>query len=284
MELMQLPLTEAEQTEARARLYGLLTEQARKYTLGESTSVPVELAEELLSSLCLTLGLSPAEPERARQLLALDWNAELKRGRAALWDCLARGKRLWESACVQSFAEDSVALTDTLRAMGRYWQRYDLRYFAHRVPEDMDYPLFVPVPEDRMGPVYAERWLEQLLLEQRFLNRLGPSRCRRALRAAAGPEYRWVPMNLFAPPASAAIGELLAEPGDGAPLAERLASLSRSERRQRLELAGEALCRALDLTLPPERALIRCLTADIAPRLEAALPTGDLTGVFPGES
>ena len=34
--------------------------------------------------------------------------------------------------------------------------------------------------------------------------------------------------------------------------------------------------------LPPERALVRRLTADIAPRLEAALPAGDLTGVFPG--
>ena len=53
-------------------------------------------------------------------------------------------------------------------------------------------------------------------------------------------------------------------------------------RRERLELAGEALCRTLGLTLPPERALVRRLTADIAPRLEAALPAGDLTGVFPG--
>ena len=287
-QLMNGPLTAAEQAEVRGRLYALLTEQARRYTLGESTSVPVELAEELLMSLCLTLGLSPEDPQRARELLALDWNRELERGREELRDCAERGKRLWETACVQVFAEDSVALADTLRSFGRYWQQYDLRYFAHHVPGDVDYPLFVPAPEDRMGPVYAERWLGQLLLEQRFLNRLGVSWCRRVLRAAAGPEYRWVPMNLFAPPASAAIGRLLLdlppeplEPGDGSRLARRLAALSQSERRQRLELAGEALCRWLGLTLPPERALIRRLTADIAPRLEAALPAGDLTGVFP---
>ena len=62
----------------------------------------------------------------------------------------------------------------------------------------------------------------------------------------------------------------------------RRQSQDRLLRRRVLELAGEALCRALGLTLPPERQLIRRLTADMAPRLEAALPTGDLAGVFPG--
>lgn len=285
------PLTAAEEGVVRERLYALLTEQTRRYTLGESSSVPVELAEELLRSLCFTLGLSPEGGERARALLALDWGVELERGRAGLRHCLKRGKQLWEIACVEAFAEDSVALTDTLRSFGRYWQRYDLRYFAHHVPEDVDYPLFVPTPEDRLGPVYAERWLGQLLLEQRFLSRLGRGDCRRVLRAAAGPDYRWVPMNLFLPPASAAIGRLLLdlpplplELGDRgrSRLAARLGKLSSGARRERLELAGEALCRTLGLTLPPERALVRRLTADIAPRLEAALPAGDLTGVFPG--
>ena len=162
--LMQGPLSAAEQAALRERLYQLLTEQARRYTMGESTSVPVELAEELLMSLCLTLGLSPEQPQRGRELLALDWEVELERGRTGLRHCLKRGKQLWEIACAEAFAEDSVALTDTLRSFGRYWQRYDLRYFAHHVPEDVDYPLFVPTPEDRLGPVYAERWLGQLLL------------------------------------------------------------------------------------------------------------------------
>ena len=290
-QLITGPLSAAEQAEVRGRLYALLTEQARRYTLGESTSVPMELAEELLTSLCLTLGLSPERPQRGRELLALDWNRELERGRAELRECAARGKRLWETACVQVFAEDSVALTDTLRSFGRYWQQYDLRYFAHHVPGDVDYPLFVPAPEDRMGPMYAERWLGQLLLEQRFLSRLGASQCRRVLRAAAGPEYRWVPMNLFLLPVAAAVGRLLLDlpplplelgDDDRRRLARQLAALTRPERRQRLELAGEALCRALDLTLPPERELVRRLTADMAPRLEAALPSGDLSGVFPG--
>lgn len=289
--LMQGPLSAAEQAALRERLYQLLTEQARRYTMGESTSVPVELAEELLTSLCFTLGLSLEDGGRARALLALDWREELERGRERLRLCAERGKRLWESACVQTFAEDSAALRDTLRSFGRYWQQYDLRYFAHHVPGDVDYPLFVPAPEDRMGPVYAERWLGQLLLEQRFLNCLGAGECRRVLQAAAGAEYRWVPMNLFGPPASAAIGRLLLDlpplplklGNDGRRrLAQRLGGLSPAALRERLELAGEALCRTLGLTLMPERELVRRLTADIAPRLEAALPAGDLTGVFPG--
>ena len=42
------PLTAAEEGAVRERLYALLTEQTRRYTLGESSSVPVELAEELM--------------------------------------------------------------------------------------------------------------------------------------------------------------------------------------------------------------------------------------------
>ena len=60
------PLTAAEEGVVRERLYALLTEQTRRYTLGESSSVPVELAEELLRSLGFTLGLSLEGGERAR--------------------------------------------------------------------------------------------------------------------------------------------------------------------------------------------------------------------------
>ena len=59
--LPDLPLTAAEQAEVRARLYPLLTEQARRYTLGESTSVPVELASAVTAMGIPTVGISSWE-------------------------------------------------------------------------------------------------------------------------------------------------------------------------------------------------------------------------------
>lgn len=47
-------LPESQYMLLQSRLYMLLGEQTERYTEGESTSVTVETAQELLSSLCYT--------------------------------------------------------------------------------------------------------------------------------------------------------------------------------------------------------------------------------------
>ena len=56
---LQAPLTGEETARLQTLLLELLAEQVKQYTKGESTSVPANLARELMASLVLTLGLPP---------------------------------------------------------------------------------------------------------------------------------------------------------------------------------------------------------------------------------
>ena len=98
--LAQLDLTHGERTLLANRLWALLERTVRRYTQGDSTSVPQETAEELLTSLCFTL-------ERYRSLNGipvrglLDGAMEqwLERAQERLCADVEDGKRLWTRAC-----------------------------------------------------------------------------------------------------------------------------------------------------------------------------------------
>lgn len=49
------PLTETEANQLLEKLWCLLAKRTERYTMGDSTSVPVETAQELLASICFTL-------------------------------------------------------------------------------------------------------------------------------------------------------------------------------------------------------------------------------------
>ena len=67
--------------ELSGRLLALLRQETRRYTSGESSSVPWETAQSLLASLLYTLRLNGEAPgERGRQLAESDLAEELRRG------------------------------------------------------------------------------------------------------------------------------------------------------------------------------------------------------------
>lgn len=71
--------------ELSGRLLALLRQETRRYTSGESSSVPWETAQSLLASLLYTLRLNGEAPgERGRQLAESDLAEELRRGQTRL--------------------------------------------------------------------------------------------------------------------------------------------------------------------------------------------------------
>ncbi len=69
-ELMQSPVSSVEGARTfDARLVALLAWQTRKYTKGESSSVTVETAQELLASLRYTLAIAAEEKHIPRERL-----------------------------------------------------------------------------------------------------------------------------------------------------------------------------------------------------------------------
>ena len=143
------------------RLWELLGKQTERYTMGESTSVTVEAAQELFASLWYTITLAMDETHTPySRLLSEELIPFLKQGQTILQDKLEGAKRLWEMVCRTASDIKNFYYTDTLRGIGDYLRRYDLYYFAHRKPLCIDYPLLNALSETMHGLTYTEQYLK----------------------------------------------------------------------------------------------------------------------------
>jgi len=206
---LSVTLSPTEKELLQSRLMELLAHQIRLYTHGESDSVRVETAQELFHSICYCLGMSPEEPgQRGRELLQLDMAQELQAGREAVRRKTEYGREKWREVCDSLPAVLNVYLLDTLKEIGRFWKRYDVLFFAHRIPCSIDYPLFRPIPESLPGVDYVNAYLEQLERENQFLTGIPAERLKELLDRS-GFDYRNLPINLC----ELARGQILKENG-----------------------------------------------------------------------
>ena len=284
----ELPLTPEECLAFQAELWKLLEGQTARYTIGESTSVPVETAQELLESLCFTLRVDETDTARIRLLLQeKDLDQAYRRGFQLMDTKVRQGQLLWQAVCENLPDIENRSLHDTLRSIGTFWQRYDRRYFAHQIPCDIDYQLCRPVPESLRGVDYVMEYLRRLWLENGFLRRFDPRLAVRLLNRYC-PGYRELLINLFEPVAVNALGLVLlgVDPrglditeGDRERLSLLLEPLPRSRAEILLLDASTRLCAALSMD-GAARQYLGDLAKSLFPRIAAAMDAGALDGVF----
>lgn len=274
---------------ARANLLELLRAQALRYTQGESTSLPRETMTELLTSLCYTLSIDPRKGDSALLPLAEgDPHARYAEALERLRQKTGCARILAGQLCLSAPALDCIALRSTLRSIVAGLNGYDPRFFAHRVPGDIDYQLLRPVPERVQGVDYILAYLMRLDAELRFLSRLPLHRVL-ALLDGFSPEWRELVANLYAPVATNALGLALL---GGDPRRLHITQAQRDELlgmlgnrpaeviEERLFTASRTVCRALDLQDESDTTLLLSLSLDLAPRVHAACAAGDLSHVF----
>ena len=247
----------------RQKLWPLLARQAGLYTGCGSSSLPEDTARELLCSLCYTLKVWFQAGGAASQPLA---DADLEAGSAP--DLKNR------------------SLADTLDSIGAFFQRYDLRFFAHCIPCDIDYPLCRAVPEALPGVDYILAYLDRLGMEHALLRPFAPSRVRRLL-AAGCPDPVGLLVNLCEPVLANAVGltllgedprELESTPQRRTRLCEYFEPLPPHRARAALRDGAARLCPGLGLPTPAADYFMDTAQA-LHPRIEAALPNR-LNGVF----
>ncbi len=281
-------LTEGERLLLRQRLFGLLAERIERYTTGDSSSVPVEVAEELLASVCLTLDVYLRNGGTAKEMLNTELRDILRAGAHLLEAKTEECRELYREACLGLPALTSRSLRDTLTGIGGFFKRYDCRFFSHQIPCDIDYPLCRPVPETLSGVEYVAEYLRRIIMENDFLRRFDPVR-EDALLTRDSPDYRELIINLYEPVAEAAVGLVLAEEE---PFGLAITAAGRERLRQRLELrtpeetsvllaeAAGKLCGLLGLRDAVSRDYLLQTAAAMAPRLRASLSHG-LEGLLP---
>lgn len=280
------PLTPAERSLVQEKLLQLLARQVERYTMGESTSIRVEQAQELLDSICCCL--SAANPDGGwRRLLYCDIAEEYAEGLLRIERKKQLGIRLWHAACADLPPVWSTAMLDTLKSLGAFWKKYDSVFFAHELPWGLDYPLAIPVSDSAQGVDYAIRYLEHLLSENSFLSAYQPEAIIPMLNRCC-PDYKGMVVNLFEPAAANALGlAILGKPDSTLQIGqyelERLSGIlehmGRTEIRSCL-LQGLGRLRLHHALDQKACAYIARYCEQLAARIDLLRDTGGLCGIF----
>lgn len=274
-----IELDEAEKSLLLDRLWTLLEQRAAEYTQGDSDSLPTERAEALLDSICYALSAyMEATGAPAKELLRGDPRATLKAAQSCLEGEVERARLIYRAALDTRAACGNRAYRDTLRGIGAFFSRYDIRMAAHETPCDIDYPLCVPVKEGLRGVRYIAAYLGALLAENLFLARFSKERVSRLLALdCIDPEG--LVINLYEPVLRNALGlaligkdslTLTVSEGELRAIEERLIYMTKDELTGALAGASEKLQAALKPMTQAEIAYMNEAAIALAPRIAAA--------------
>lgn len=271
----------------------MLARQVSLYTLGESSSLPEYEALQLLSSVCMVLGIDAENVDEARvqEVLSAGVQASFDAGLKQLEQQVARTGNLWKEVCLTTPLLESRALKDTLESLRAVGTRYDARFFACEIPADIDYPLALPLSDDIQGITSVNAYLESLLAENSFLQCFELTVCEQVLRRIH-PHYKELLINLFEPVATNALGCALAgcevsvlrvDTEARVHLAQVFAGVSRSGLGQLFDGAATTVCAQAGLSKKGDKAAeeyLRKFAVVLADRVHAALPRQSLEGIF----
>ena len=283
-------LTRAENDDLRAELLALLRMQAIAYTQGDSDSLPAEVMLELLSSLLYTLGVDPAQPQTLAALYGRNLRPLYEAGCHALLRKTDQARALIQALCRETPPLGCMSLNDTVRSILASLDHYDARFFAHRVPGEIDYQLIAPVPESVQGIDYILLYLLRLRAELRFLGRF-PRHRLLALLDGTNPGWRDEIVSLCLSVGANALGLTLLgeEPrrlhvrkSERQALMQLFSPLHPLDIENRLMRACTSLLDTLDLHEAQDADMLRALCRDLAPRIRSAADAGDLSHVFGG--
>ncbi len=295
--LIQLPQGEAgwesgtpeELAAMQGKLAQLLERQIWRYTMEESSSVRVETAQELLTSLMYCLGMAlEGQKDQREQLLHGDYPALIQSGLAAIERETRAGLERYQYLCDHPPAVTNRAYRETVGNILAFFRRYNPQFFAHTVDCSIDYQLFLPVSERLQGISYLNTYLSHLMLENSLLYRFQRPQLLGCIQSAC-PDYEDLLVNLYEPVLQNAIGlALLDRDVTGLSVSQeerdllqsKLEPLSVQERRAALERAADRLWEVLEFRDPVEREYLRRSAETLLPRLDVALTHHTLEGLF----
>lgn len=277
----------SEAAAVQTRPWGLLQRQVQHYTMAESSSVPVEVAQELLKGVNYLLGqgLQGAE-ERQAQLLYGDLDAIVQRGLERVNRQVQEGLKLYQYVCSHPPVVTNRAYRETVANILAFFRTYQPQFTPHVVSCTIDYQLFLPVSEGLEGVSFLNRYLTHLAAEDQLLNCF-PRGAVECVLNAASPDYEDLLLNLYQPVFQNALGrcllgrdvlELSITAEERAELHQRLSPLSADELRRVVEQGAWTLAKTF--RMPALAGYLRQSAGEVLPRLQVALEHDSLEGIF----
>lgn len=283
------PITEEDERIIQTKLWQLLARRTELYTMGESSSVRIEIAQELLQSISFCLDLYLRQSGNTKKLFV---NADLeelfKLGQAVCEEKIELGKLLYNKACLTAPEIENISYKDTLKDIGGFFKHYDYRFLAHQIPCDIDYQLCNPVKESLLGIEYINDYLGRIIIENDFVRRFENDRIENLLSSYCS-DYRGLLINLYSPLAANAVGLALLNENvstlnvtasDEEGLVKLFEPLSATPAKNALNEAALRVCAELNISDASSVRYLRKTAEELYPRIEAALPHGKLDGIF----
>ncbi len=229
----QKQLTEQQTQKLQYGLIHLMTKEVERYTNAESSSVPVEKAQELLQSITYHMGIYlktiPDMQNKLDQLKQGTPEALFYRGMKLVTDYREEALRLLTKLQKKDRKWDSIAYEDTVyHGIPEFFHDYDIEYGAHETPGSIDYPLMYAM-QDYLGVEYIYEYLKRLTIEDSILSRFSREAVQR-LADSYDREARHLLINLCELATINAIGCVMLDKGLWEPL------LSKGEIEELMEL------------------------------------------------
>lgn len=205
-------LTPEELTKIQMQCLQLLATKAKQYAGFDSSSVQIETAEELLTSIQFTIGLhlkSAPSSVSAIQLLKQEPLEDLyRKGYKKVQDKMRVSKHLHAMVLRSLLKTDHytyrVTVVDGIKG---FFMLYNEALYAHKIHITADYPLCNPF-QSLAGIEFIEKYLEYIYYENQFLNCF-PTDCIHELLQRVHPQYQELVFNIFEAVFTQAIGCIL---------------------------------------------------------------------------
>ena len=161
------PLSPEEQQRVMNQMYLLMGKQVQSYHkhrhMGNNSSVPIELAQDLMESITYTINLVGG--------VYTNRNIEeaLKLGQEILESRLAKAKSMLELVNATAPQWQTECRWEAFRYLRHYLEQYDHLHLAHKGPDDLFYPILISPPEGIQGIDSCIFYLNILWIENQIM-------------------------------------------------------------------------------------------------------------------
>ena len=161
------PLSPEEQQRIMEQMYLLMGKQVQSYHkhrhMGNNSSVPVELAQEMMESIEYTIGLVGGVYAQRNIGEALVLGQEILESR------LSKAKSMLELVNGTAPRWQTECRWEALRYLRHYLEQYDHLHLAHKGPDDLFYPILISSPEGIRGIDSCIFYLNILWIENQIM-------------------------------------------------------------------------------------------------------------------
>lgn len=271
----------------------LLAYKTERYNMGESSSIRVETAENIMKSILYTIGLylkSLKDPDQVVAELKSEKISELyERGRKLIYSRFEEGKDIYERVQGNKTITLNYSYNSTLskNGIGVFFKSYDAEYEAHDIPASIDYQLCYPV-DDLAGIEFIQKYLENLYLENEFCLNFEKEDIHHLLYGY-DKGYKDLLINIFEQVLTAALACSLANRSirklsiseeDTQCLYEELIKYDKNTLMLNIHKAFEDILKELNISNPSLQKYAEISLPKIASNIENALKLGTLSKVF----